>query len=497
MLIGSGDHKAIGLVYVLASLVFGVVGWVALALWGGHQLGDHNFLSDAAAATLYSGGRIGLVLLVAIPLMLGLGTYIVPLQVGANTVAFPRAAAGALWTWLLSSGVFIVANCIDGGIGGGRPQAVDLGLLSLVGIVLALIIGTVCVITTAIGLRTPGMSLDRVPLFTWAMVAGGSIWLLTLPVFVGNVLLIYVDHRYGTPTEYGLGAAQWPQLSWLVSQPQMYAVMIPALGLICDIVATLVGVRQAQRNLVLAFIGAFAVFSMGAWVQPYFFPSAQNELVFAAFAVIILLPVLALLGGWLTSLRGGKPTAKSALGLSLVSGLLLLLAVVAGVLYIITPLELRETEVYTAGMFALVMGAVLAAGAAGVMYWAPKMTGRVAADGIGKLNVLVILAGGALAGLPLIVLGFATKFSSIADASDAIFGISLAGDALLALGAFLVLAALVTTFRGASVEADAWGTGQSLEWACPSPPPPGNFGELAVVHSPEPLLDAAELTEEA
>jgi cytochrome c oxidase subunit 1 len=143
------------------------------------------------------------------------------------------------------------------------------------------------------------------------------------------------------------------------------------------------------------------------------------------------------------------------------------------------------------------MAAALTAAIAGVMYWAPKMTGRFAADGIGKLNVLVLLGGGVLAGVPLVVLGFATRFDGLADAADALWVLSVAGAVLLALGALLALAALVTTGRGPSVEGDAWGTGQTLEWACSSPPPTGNFGELAVVRSPEPLLDAAEPAEEA
>ena len=189
--------------------------------------------------------------------------------------------------------------------------------------------------------------------------------------------------------------------------------------------------------------------------------------------------------------------AKSPLGLAAVSALLLLLATVCGLLYVITSLELRDTGVYAAGLMALVVSAALTAASAGVMYWAPKMTGRTPSDAYGKLNVLVLLVGGALAGLPLVVLGFATKFDSLADAADALQGVAVAGDIVLAFGLLLTLVALVSTTRGASVGADAWGTGQTLEWACPSPPPPGNFGELAVVRSPEPLLDAAEPAEEA
>jgi cytochrome c oxidase subunit 1 len=100
-------------------------------------------------------------LLVIVPLFLGLATYIVPLQVGASTVAFPRAAAAAMWTWLLSSGVFVVASFIEGGFGGERAKSVSLTLLALGGLIVALLLGTVSVLTTAITLRTPGMTLDR------------------------------------------------------------------------------------------------------------------------------------------------------------------------------------------------------------------------------------------------------------------------------------------------------------------------------------------------
>ena len=495
--LGTGDHKAIGVFYVALALVFGVVGWVVTALWGAHQIGDQGFLSADAANTLFSGGHLGLVLLVIVPLFLGLGTYVVPLQVGANTLAFPRAASAALWTWLLAGGVFIVANSIDGGIGGGHSEAADLGLLALGAMVLAIVIGTLCVVTTAITLRTPGLYLDRAPFTTWAFLVGGSVWILTLPVLVGNIALIYVDHRYGLPSDFGVPAGQWPQLSWVVSQPQVYAFMIPGLGVIADIVATLAGARQANRGVMYGAIGAFGVLRVGSWAQTYFYPKAQDELVFAAMSLLIVLPVLALLGGLASTIRAGRPSTRSPFLLAVVSTLLLLLAVITGFLYVITPLELRETSVYSAGQFALVISAAFTAGIAGVMYWAPKMVGREAVDVLGKLNVLVLLGGGALAGLPLILLGFATKFDGLNDAADALWVVSIIGAVLLALGSLLAVLALGSTVKGPRVEADVWGTGQTLEWACPSPPPAGNFGELPLVRSPEPLLDAAEPVEEA
>lgn len=488
---GSGDHKAVGTFYVLAALVFGIAGWVAAALATAHELGSGSFLTDNVATQLFQTSNLGLILLVIVPLFLGLATYIVPLQVGASTVAFPRAAAAAMWTWLLSSGVFIVASFIDGGLGGERAKSVSLTLLSLGGLVVALLLGTLCVLTTAITLRTPGMTLDRVPMFTFSMLVGGAIWMLTLPVLFANLLLIWVDHRYGGGTVFGAVGSQFGQVQWLTHEPQLYAFVIPGLGIVADVVATLTGARLGQRNLLLFAIGAFGVLSVGAWAQPAIYPSFADELLWQAMGLVMVLPVLLLLGGVAAAFKSGKPSLKSPLGLAAISLLLTLLGVLAGALLVVTPFELRVTGLFANGQSVLMLGAALTAAAAGIGYWGPKMTGGESVDAVGKLNVLVLLGGGALGGLSLCVIGFSTRFSGLDSARDALFVVSMIGTALLALGALLVILGLLSGARKSAPEAgdNPWGSGQTLEWACASPPPTGNFGDLAVVRSPEPLLD--------
>lgn len=493
-LLGSGDHKAIGLVYVVLSLLFGAVALIILLL-GNLHLVQPDFLSSSASDTLLNASELGFVLLVAVPLFLGLATYITPLQVGAATIAFPRAAAMALWTWILSAGLYVVANCIDGGIGGGRDRAVDLGLLAIVGLVLALLLATVCVVTTVITLRSPGMSLDRVPMFSWSMFVGGSVWLLTLPVLLANVLLIYVDHHYSRPSEFGVSSVQGLQIGWAISQPQIYAYVIPVFGIAAEIIATFSGRRQPNRGAMLVAIGAFGALGVGAYAQPYFFPEVRDQIVWAAMGVLIVLPVLAILGGWAALLRGGRPTLRSPLGLALVSVVLVLLAVLAGALATITPLQLRESPMVAIGQLILIVAAALSSGIAGTMYWAPKFSGRFAPEPLGLLAILVALGGGVLAGLPWVVLGFANRFTGLDSASDALQYVSLVGDALIAAAAVLGLLALVGSFRGESAGSDAWGSGQTLEWMCSSPPAPDDFADLVTVTSAEPLLDAAAVQE--
>lgn len=488
---GSGDHKAVGTFYVLAALVFGIAGWIAAALTTAHEVGSGSFLTESTATQLLQTSNLGLILLVIVPLFLGLATYIVPLQVGASTVAFPRAAAAAMWTWLLSSGVFIVASFIDGGFGGDRSKSVSLTLLALGGLIIALLLGTVCVLTTAIALRAQGMTLDRVPMFTFSMLVGGAIWMLTLPVLFANLLLIWVDHRWGGGTVFGAAGSQFGQVSWITHEPQLYAFVVPGLGIVADVVATLTGARLGQRNLLLVAIGAFGVLSVGAWAQPVMYPQFADDVVWQAMGLLMVLPVLLLLAGVAAALKGGKPSLKSPLGLAVISLLLTFLGVLAGALLVITPFELRADAMFANGQFILILGAALAAGAAGLGYWGPKMTGGQSVDAIGKLNVLVLLGGGALGGLSLCVLGFSTRFTGLADARDALLVISLIGSGLLGLAALLAILGLLSGARKSAPEAgaDAWGTGQTLEWACDSPPPTGNFADLAIVRSPEPLLD--------
>ena len=492
-IIGSADHKAIGLVWIVASLVFAVATLVVQVLWTTHTVSE-SFLSEGAAQTLEGATWVGFVLLAVVPLLLGIATYVVPLQVGANTVAFPRAAAAALWAWLLSGGVFIVSQCIGGGGGGDKEKALALAMLSVIGLAVSIIVATTCVLTTAVALRTTGMTLDRVPATTWSFVVGGSIWLLTLPVIVVQSLLAWVDLRWGPGTTFGTAETWYLGLRWIIAQPQDFALLIPALGIAIDVLVSSVGVRLAKRHVVNTLIGVLGVLSIGAYTVPTFFPDASDNWFWQIESVVVLLVILALVGGVAQPLRaGGKPALRSHVALA---GLALLFTVLAGVssaLLAITPLELRLDGSFQMGQFAFAATAALTGALAGVLWWSPKITGRIGSEGPGKLAVLLLLVGGGVTGLALCIDGFSTKFTAIGDADTALITIAIIGTGLAALGVLLGLVGLAASLRsGDDAADDAWGVGQTLEWACPSPPPPGNFGTLAPVVSAEPLLDAKE-----
>ena len=402
--LGSGDHKTVGRLYVGFSLVFGAVAFALTCLSDLQGIGDGGtILGLNSAFPVFTLGQLSLVLLFAIPLLLGLATAIVPLQVGANTVAFPRAAAGAFWTWLVSAGALICAYAIDGAIGsGGNAESQQLALIALLGLSASLIVGSVCVVTTVVALRTEGMALDRVPFFSWSMLVAGGLWAMTLGVFAGNVLLVLIAAKYGTANKYAVAFNQWPQLTWLVTPPAIFTFAIPVLGVVADSVATFSGARQPRRGVVLFAIAAFGGLSFGAYVQPFFNAGAWHQWIVVGQSALLVLPVLILLGGLATALRAGKPKLASPLILGLVGLLLLLLATLAAIPFGIQSLQLeaaadslvatnqalREAATgsppYLWGILGLVAAVITAGGAAGVYLWAPKLVGRRLGDGIGQ-----------------------------------------------------------------------------------------------------------------
>ena len=234
--------------------------------------------------------RYGLVFIGVLPLLLGLAIAIVPLQVGAYRIAFGRAAALSFWGWLIGSGLMIAAYAANGGPGGGNSEAVDLYLLSLALVVVSLLLGAVCVVTTALTLRTAGMTLGRMPILAWGAFVTGVMLLLSLSVLVGDLIMVYVDHHYGRLVFGGnVGVPAW--LDWSVSQPQTYLYALIGLGAIGDVIPVMSKVRQPMRFTVLGALGVAAALSFGGYLQESINPDIREEAVYVVTNVVAFVPV--------------------------------------------------------------------------------------------------------------------------------------------------------------------------------------------------------------
>ena len=449
----------------------------------------------------WSAFRVGLVFLGVLPLLIGLASRIVPLQVGASAPAFPRASALAFWLWLLGGGITVAGFLIDGGVGtpngGSQTQAVALTLVGLLLAITGILLGTVCILTTIVTGRTAGMTLIRVPMFTWSMLVAGTIWMVTLPVLAANAVLAYVDLRGRAPVRFGAEEAIWEQLSWAFTHPQVYAFALPLLGIAADVLPVAGRLRPTGRNALLVLIGLFGVTSFGAYAQTYFdlgTPVVEETLsVVDAFAAVLV--ALAFLGGILDYLRrgianvGSRPPA--AFVLSLLSVLLLFAATVVGAVHRIEPLELAGRSVGGAQMV-LTLGAAGVAIVAGMAWWGDRAVGSATPQAPLFGGGLAIALGVGLVGIAETISGFMglrdfTGDGVVAAGSpdytvDTLNVVGFAGYAVVAVGVLGVLAAGISHLRSTTPgAADPWG-GHTLEWA---------NGPVEVT-SAEPLLDTAD-----
>jgi heme/copper-type cytochrome/quinol oxidase subunit 1 len=507
-IVGASDHTAIGRLYIVSSLLFLVTAGVVGALLGAERIDTSNLavLDEGSLAQMFTFHSVVGSFLFLLPLLVGVATSIVPLQVGAPTIAFPRAAAASFWTYLVCGLLVVASYAINGGPFGGDSDGVDLFVLAFAGVLVALIVAMVCLVTTVISLRAPGVTLARTPLYAWSTLVAGVVWLLTLPVLLGVLVLVYADHRHGRLLLGGNNGV-YVRLSWMFGQPALYAFAIPALGVIGDVVPVFSSTRHRLHRVAMGAIGVFAALSVGAWAQPGFLidggapPRAwlfEGPWIAVSFA--ILLPMLALLGLWAETARAGSVRLSSPLIYAAASALMLLVGLLAGAASSIDPLDVYDTTWTTAtAHYVLLATAIALMGA--ITYWAPKIFGRGLSEAPSRLAATLLLFGTIGLSFPDIVSGALDQvrfFGAVTDEVDTIEAlniVSFLGGAVVIVAVLVFIATLLASARSSELPGDDPWNGHTLEWATSSPPPLGNFATLPDITSEAPLYDARHRAE--
>lgn len=513
----TADHKRLGRLFVGMSLIYGLLAFALDALVKIDRTDASGFVildAETWLQTLHlSLDSIGY--LMAVPLFLGLAMFVVPLQLGVGTIAFPRLAAASFWGYLISSALVISSYVINGGPGGGDDQGVELYLVSLGLLAVSLACAAVCVATTVLALRAEGMSLDRVPPFSWSALVAALTALLTFASLAGLLALLYVDHRYGRVI-FGGNVGVGPHLDWLHIVPQIFLFGVPTLGIVLEIVAVSTGRRLGPVSASQGAIGLLALLAFGAWANQAIvdnvfelFDSGRviyEEFLYVGIAAFAVLPVLGVLGLCGLGLKAGRPTISPAFAMAMISLLMLLggLSLAALGSFIDAAIagdgfRLRDTA-WRDGVYALVaVGGGLGGLTAGVLWWAPKMYGRSLLAPVAYLNVLALAGGVTLIAVPSLVggafmdLSFGPVHENTSGAS-AMAGLAAAGSVLVFVAVALLLVNLLYSVlaRGGDAVGSNPVDGHTLEWATESPPPMGNFDELPPIESATPLLDLAE-----
>jgi heme/copper-type cytochrome/quinol oxidase subunit 1 len=512
----SADHKRVGLLYLFFALLFlllgGVLGGILQAelASNGVQLVGDNY------ARIFSMHASVSTLLFLAPAWVGLATYLVPLQIGAARLAFPRLQAFTLWLYAVGGGLLVTSYLVgppqgkeQGGLGlssalpslalkGGTGTATDLWITSLILVALASLLAAGGLATTILKFRTPGLTFPRLPAFTWATFVSSVVIVMATPVFLAGLVLLYLDNRYGgTFFDPGSGPAitVWQHTVWLLGRPEVFLLALPALGAACDIVSThahrtLLDTRGAQ-----ALLGLFGLLSLGAWLTPH---NAANALVLpnpAALQVALGAVAGALVLMWLGTLAMGKP--KAHVSLLFVAGFVVLAAFGAAN-GIIAAIATVHGHAWTEGhLHAVFFGAptVLLLGA--LYHWAPKLFGRALSAANGGAVFLLTFGGFLLLGLGDYLLGYNGAPAHVKDFPagenwTTYSQLSTVGAVLVILGVLLFVADVARAVAGRNQSGqtpDDPYQGLTLEWATTSPPPPQNFDAVPEVRSATPLAD--------
>ena len=517
----TADHKRVGRLYIVSAIVMLLVGVlidviVRVDLTSGT---DFVVLDGDSFGQLFALSRETLVLLFLIPIFLGFSMYLVPLQIGAGNLAFPRAAAASYWVWLVSAGVLFGAYIGNGGPYGGNSDLVDLHMLAVGGLVVGLLIGAVVIGATAMTMRSPGLYMDTTPPFSWSALVTASMLVVSLPVLLGQLVILYIDHRYGR-VFLGGNFGIWERIDWLYRAPQLFMYSVPVLGIASEVVLASAKRRVFEPLAMYFSIGLLGLFGFGAWANfaitnegSDIIDGAEGIVLVAMYggALLAITGLLALIGLALvqTLMQNRKvPEITTSLLASLGAGKFLLTGALCGFIGAAVDwleignrgnlgnAQLRMTTWVTGQQSVMIYGAGLLGVLAAVHWWAPKIWGRQLNELLGKLNFLVIASGAFLASVGPFLSGLLTDqpdfvyqdpsmtsiYSNLVDDSGA--------EGLSALG-------LVGTLKkGMEATDDPW-SGQSPEWLLSSPPAMGQLAELQDLSSGTPLLDIAEAEEAA
>lgn len=518
VVLGTGDHKTIGRLWIAVSSLYLVAALVVAVVAGAERIDLDGFaiVEDAEMyAQLWSAAREALLVLGVVPLLVGIATYIVPLQIGASTLAFPRGAAAAFWTWLVSGALLVASFVLNGGPGGGRQDFTALWAVSLGAVLVALAWALICIVTTILGLRTQGMTLPRTPTSTWSFLVFGTIGLATLPILVAELVVAWIRVRYGDLDAGTARLALVQVIDGISLAPGVFWLAIPVLGLAGDAIATHAGSPLRQHRAVLGLIAAFGALAFGGHLLSFLtlraVPPFDNG-VLVVQLLLVPLVLLAATGLIADSVRRGRFRFRAApvgalvaLALLVLASLVVVLGQVQHVLTFIedlfdqsidvpTWLQLTGTS-YHDGVRVLVAGSALLAAVAAVHHWGQKFYGRALDEVFGVLSVGAIALGTAVWGIAEVVAGTLEQRREpaldpgVQDAVEILNAISMVGAGVLALGVLGVVANLaVSTVARRGTATELW-RGSTLEWATASPPPLGNFPQPPVVASATPLAD--------
>ena len=514
-ILSSVDHKEIGLRYIITAFAFLIIGGLE-ALVMRIQLAQSGLklLSSEAYDQLFTLHGFTMMFLYAGPILSGFSNYLWPLLLGSRDMAFPRLNALSYWVYLVS-GIFLYVSfplglAPNAGWFNYVPYAsasynagpnIDFYLLGLILLGISTTVGSANFIVTLMRTRAPGMSINRLPILVWGTLTASVGNMLAVPSVSLACFLLWMDRQFGTHFfDVGQGGQPllWQHLFWMFGHPWVYAIVLPALGIVSDGLPTfcrrpLVGYTAVALATVTTMIVGF-----GVWLHHMFatgLPTLSLAF-FSAASMIITIPSAVSVFAWIATIWTGRPVRTTAFLFFASFIFLFVIGGVSGVMTGAVPFDWQLTDTYfvVAHLHYVLIGINVFAVVGGMYYWFPKMTGRLMDEGLGRWNFWTMFIGFNLGFFPMHISGLMGMPRRVYTYPagmgwDTLNLITTIGAFLFAVGILLFLAnVLVSLRRGAPAGSNPW-EAPTLEWSVPSPPPPYNFAVIPIVASRHPLWE--------
>ena len=497
------DHKRIGVLYGLTAFVF--------LIFAGIEAGVIRLQLASAESDLIGPGRYNemftmhattMVFMVIMPLSVSFFNIVIPLAIGARDVAFPRLNALSYWIFLFGgvlmhmsfvvdqvpdAGWFSYANLTE------KPFSVDRGLdywaISLLVMGTSSVAGALNFIVTIINLRAPGMTMMRMPVFVWMTLITSLLLVLAFPVITVGLIELTMDRNFGThffiPAEGG-DPILWQHLFWVIGHPEVYILILPAMGMVTEILPTFS--RKPLFGYPFIVFSGIVIGIMGwaVWSHHMFTvglgPVANS--VFTITTMLIAVPTGVKIFNWIGTLWKGSIEFTTAMMFALAFIALFIVGGLSGVSHAVSPSDFQQQDTYyiVAHIHYVLFGGSIVAIFAGTYYWFPKITGKMLDETLGKLNFWLIFIGMNLTFFPMHFVGLNGMPRRIYTYSSE-FGwehmnqLASIGYIVMALGFLVFMYNLWQTRNSRRVSHDPWDA-PGVEWTISSPPPPYNFAEI-------------------